>query len=284
MKNKNTFIMKQPDLGRRITELRKQKGLTQEELVAQCNINVRTIQRIEAGEVNPRSYTIKIILEVLGEDLNDIQTESSTENNKITWTKDELKTINNSWIFGIFYAIITLVGIFMEIYFAANNLADILVLTTRIPFAILFFITLFPFMSGYKLIAKKFENTLLSNAILIYIIIAITMTIANFFTEGIGIVNTFEIVIGVFLMIIFGIGELIMGLGILKLKENLGSLAQITGIAKIINGALLISVILSPIALFFVVPILVLEVVFLHTTFKNDQNSLETKTEEAYSL
>lgn len=265
--------MKQPDLGKRITELRKQKGLTQEELVAQCNINVRTIQRIEAGEVNPRSYTIKIILEVLGEDLKDIQTNSSTGKSEIDWTKNELQIINNSWIFGIFYSIITLVGIFMEIYFAANNLDDIWVLAFRIPFAILFFVTLIPFINGYKIIAKKLENSLLSNAILVYIIIAITMTITNFFTEGLGIISAFEIIIGVFLMIIFGIGELIMGLGILKLKENLGSLAQITGIAKIINGALLISIILSPIALFFVVPILVLEVVFLHTTFKNSPKS-----------
>ena len=68
MKFKKYHIMKQPQLGQKILELRKQKGFTQEELVAQCNINVRTIQRIEAGEVNPRSYTVKIILEVLGVD------------------------------------------------------------------------------------------------------------------------------------------------------------------------------------------------------------------------
>src|SRR5512133_3158708 len=54
--------MKQPELGRRITELRKGKGLTQEELVDKCNISVRTLQRIEAGEVTPRSYTVKTIL------------------------------------------------------------------------------------------------------------------------------------------------------------------------------------------------------------------------------
>ena len=67
MINQNIHTMKQPALGKRISELRKEKGLTQEELVEQCNINVRTIQRIEAGEVNPRSYTIKTILEVLGQ-------------------------------------------------------------------------------------------------------------------------------------------------------------------------------------------------------------------------
>src|SRR5688572_2017442 len=58
-------IMKQPDLGKKIVELRKAKGLTQEELVGLCNLNVRTLQRIESGEVSPRSYTIKTIFTAL---------------------------------------------------------------------------------------------------------------------------------------------------------------------------------------------------------------------------
>ena len=66
MEFKNVFTMKQPDLGKKISELRKQKGFTQEELVEKCNINVRTIQRIEAGDVTPRSFTVKTILEALG--------------------------------------------------------------------------------------------------------------------------------------------------------------------------------------------------------------------------
>ncbi|HEY4787459.1 MAG TPA: helix-turn-helix transcriptional regulator [Bacteroidales bacterium] len=57
--------MNQPELGRKITELRKAKGLTQEELVEKCNLSVRTLQRIESGEVTPRSYTIKIIFAAL---------------------------------------------------------------------------------------------------------------------------------------------------------------------------------------------------------------------------
>jgi transcriptional regulator with XRE-family HTH domain len=57
--------MNQPDLGKRIAELRKAKGFTQEELVEKCNINVRTLQRIESGKITPRSYTIKIIFTAL---------------------------------------------------------------------------------------------------------------------------------------------------------------------------------------------------------------------------
>ncbi len=58
-------MMKQPDLGLKIAELRKAKGFTQEELVEKCNLNVRTLQRIESGEVMPRSYTVKIIFKAL---------------------------------------------------------------------------------------------------------------------------------------------------------------------------------------------------------------------------
>lgn len=65
MVNQNLLQMKQPQLGKKISELRKAKGLTQEELVEKCNLNVRTIQRIEAGEVTPRSYTVRALFEAL---------------------------------------------------------------------------------------------------------------------------------------------------------------------------------------------------------------------------
>jgi len=57
--------MNQPDLGKKIAELRKAKGFTQDELVEKCNLSVRTLQRIESGDVTPRSYTIKIIFAAL---------------------------------------------------------------------------------------------------------------------------------------------------------------------------------------------------------------------------
>jgi len=57
--------MNQPELGKKIAELRKLKGLTQEELVDRCNLSVRTLQRIEYGEVIPRAYTLKLIFDAL---------------------------------------------------------------------------------------------------------------------------------------------------------------------------------------------------------------------------
>ena len=60
--------MRKPDFGTKLIEVRRAKGLTQEDVAERCKITVRTIQRIESGVVQPRAFTIKIISDVLGID------------------------------------------------------------------------------------------------------------------------------------------------------------------------------------------------------------------------
>lgn len=60
--------MNQPDLGLKIAELRQDKGLTQEQLAEDCEVSARTIQRIESGEVEPRSFTRNSLSNVLNYD------------------------------------------------------------------------------------------------------------------------------------------------------------------------------------------------------------------------
>ena len=65
-------------IGHEIKKLRLDKGMTQEELAEKTNLSVRTIQRIERGEVDPRAYTLQTIataLEVEFEILNNIRDE-----------------------------------------------------------------------------------------------------------------------------------------------------------------------------------------------------------------
>lgn len=74
--------MKQPQLGQKISELRLAKGLTQTELAEKCKISLRTIQRIESTEVTPRSYTLKLIFNILDFDGFSLPNKnSSTKNN-----------------------------------------------------------------------------------------------------------------------------------------------------------------------------------------------------------
>ncbi len=51
--------------GKIIKELRIKKGMTQEELAEMTELSARTIQRIENGEVDPRSYTLQMIAKAL---------------------------------------------------------------------------------------------------------------------------------------------------------------------------------------------------------------------------
>jgi len=71
--------MNQPDLGLKVAELRQQKGLTQEQLAALCEVSPRTIQRIESGEVDPRAYTMHCLRTALDFDFG----EESTANENL---------------------------------------------------------------------------------------------------------------------------------------------------------------------------------------------------------
>ncbi|HSQ27813.1 MAG TPA: helix-turn-helix domain-containing protein [Anaerolineales bacterium] len=66
--------MNQPGLGLKVSELRQQKGLTQEQLAERCEVSARTIQRIESGEVDPRAYTLHCLGEALEFDFSEQNT------------------------------------------------------------------------------------------------------------------------------------------------------------------------------------------------------------------
>jgi transcriptional regulator with XRE-family HTH domain len=139
--------MKQPDLGKRIAELRKAKGLTQEELVEKCNLNVRTLQRIESGEVTPRSYTIKIIFSALDTNIYD---SSKTITNRFRTTG----FIISNWL-GHFYKYVK------DLFnLKTNTMKKLMILS--LPFLIICIVLLFSFNSKAKaqsemMIREKFE-------------------------------------------------------------------------------------------------------------------------------
>lgn len=73
--------------GQLIKDLRLKKGITQEELSAKTDISVRTIQRIENGDVDPRAYTLQSIaaaldvdFEVLANSESELTTSDEKEN------------------------------------------------------------------------------------------------------------------------------------------------------------------------------------------------------------
>ena len=95
------------------------KGLIQEDLVAKCYINVRTLQRIEAGQIIPRSYTLQSILSVLEVDYSEFVKQVISKNkmhdNLELEPKIQLNTLKNligKWSFAL-YIVLLLVFSFL---------------------------------------------------------------------------------------------------------------------------------------------------------------------------
>ena len=64
--------MKKQSLSENLQYYRKLKGLTQEELSDKTTVAVRTIQRIEKGDVQPHMQTVKLLAAALEVDINDL--------------------------------------------------------------------------------------------------------------------------------------------------------------------------------------------------------------------
>ena len=64
----------QLSIGKRIRELREQKGLTQQQVADACDFEKSNMSRLEAGGTNPTLYTLKKIADFLELTLNDLVT------------------------------------------------------------------------------------------------------------------------------------------------------------------------------------------------------------------
>jgi transcriptional regulator with XRE-family HTH domain len=264
MQNENLYTMKQPELGKRILELRKSKGFTQEELVEKCNINVRTIQRIEAGEVSPRNFTIRTILEALGVDVDSFFRTSIHEQETRLLTKEKSNQLAVSWIGGVFFTILALVGVVYETMFLYEAPFDGEAIYWSV-YGVLVLVSLFFFLRGYKILGDFWNHKILVAATYVYFVSEFLFIATTILFTAFDFNSSFaELATGLPILIVIGIGEVLMGIGILGLKKHTDSFAQVIGIFKIVNGAMLLTVILSIVAVFLVFPVLMMEIVFLY--------------------
>lgn len=90
--------------GQLIKELRLKKGITQEDLAAKTDISVRTIQRIENGDVDPRAYTLQSIAAALEVDFAVLA--NSEPELKVTDEKENSKWLPLMHLSGLFLLII----------------------------------------------------------------------------------------------------------------------------------------------------------------------------------
>ena len=271
--------MKQPLLGKKITELRKQKGLTQEELVERCNVTVRTIQRIESGETTPRIYTIKTILNALGLDYEKVFEREYNEgkfDKILRFFPSNLKEVLNiSFIAGIVYFVLGFVemGYYATSFFDLNSQTNWSNLPIKnygsdsgngiyIFIKIISIISFSLLMRGFVLVGSYYKNYLVELMAFVMIIMHIIFEISDI--VSINFENSLVEFIMISKAVTFGVIMIFFGVGLYRLKSHLGNLPKITGILEIITGVCFATVFLSVFGLIFLTPLELLELLLLY--------------------
>ncbi|MBS3739398.1 MAG: helix-turn-helix domain-containing protein [Bacteroidetes bacterium] len=134
-------------IAQKLAESRQAKGLTQDELAEKAKVNLRTIQRIENAESEPRGKTLKLICEVL-----DINTESLVALKHTRKSKIGTTIANGFFLLALNLVLMGIIG-FLTLDSNAN--LNTVFAGVLLSFFIPFFLTILtPKMSGLQRMLK----------------------------------------------------------------------------------------------------------------------------------
>lgn len=210
--------MKQPELGSRIQEIRNQKGIIQKELADSCNIDIRTIQRIEAGEVTPRNSTLKIIASALSSELSVFNGDHPGNENAVS---------PNFLFFWLVTGMIYFISwfLFSPIIPANQFLQSISLLS-----GFIYTLTGVLFYFGFWHLGNSHRNTLLKTAsIIIMVCIPLLFIVMLISAEFSFLVHVNKLVV-----IMMSVNSFVFGVGLFRMKNQLTNLYKIAGILQIL--------------------------------------------------
>lgn len=260
--------MQQPDLGKRLTALRKEKNLTQEELVEVSHVSVRTIQRIEAGEVLPRVSTVKILLTAMGKSHEQFFNPKEDVMQNQPTPQFNRSPLLISVIAGTIYLIVEIILSAMDFaWLTKKSDWDQWISFVYIGLTISMIIAYTLFMWGFIKLSTVFENGLLKAGSCLMMIAVLAMGIMDISTlwaedtEGLGLpYMTASVVVGSL--------TLIFGIGLIRLQDGMGELSRIAGVLEIIIGSALITVILFFIGYVVMIPAVIVEILVLYRGYE----------------
>ncbi len=262
--------MQQPELGRRLNALRKERNLTQEELVEKSHVSVRTIQRIEAGEVLPRLSTVKILLEALGESYESFSAKPTQAGET---QKNILQTANRNTLLlaalaGAVYLVSEIILGTMDIAwftgerhwgFRMNAIYTSLTVVMVISFAL--------FARGFIALSIVFGNNLLKVVAYMLIVATVGMGILDVTSLSVEDIETLWLPYSVASML-FGALSIVFGVSLIRLQDSMGELSRIAGMLEIVIGCLLVTVVLFFITYVILIPATVIEILVLYRGYE----------------
>jgi transcriptional regulator with XRE-family HTH domain len=272
------MIMQQPELGRQLTALRKAKNLTQEELVEKSHVSVRTIQRIEAGEVLPRTITVKILLEALGESYESFLTKQNQvmETQKSTLPNTNRNTLLIAVLAGAVYLISEVILSAMDIsWFAGDRNWGFRMNAIYAGLVVVIVVSLTLFARGFIALSVVFENSLLKVAAYLLIIATLCKGVLDVSSLSVNDIESLWIPYSVISVVMGAVG-IVFGVSLIRLQDSMGELSRVAGILEIVMGCMLITVVLFFISYVIFIPAVVVEILVLYRGYEYLSKSPET--------
>jgi len=220
--------MKQPLLGTKIAELRNQKGITQKELAEACRIDIRTIQRIEAGKVLPRMFTIRLLAAALATDIMSFNGDSPSAG-----TGETGKQLRWSFIAAIIFSVNYIPVILNIITLAPSSVINNVFIIIHVVSCIFFF-------RGFYLLGKKFDNQIMAVSALLAMILLPLLNVINLL-RGTAFFDTINLTV---IFIVVCINAIISGLSLLQeanKRAPQNNLYRIAGYISLIQSVLFLT-------------------------------------------
>lgn len=264
--------MQQPELGQRLAALRKEKNLTQEELVEKSHVSVRTIQRIESGEVLPRLSTVKILWEALGEKYEPI---SKNSTQVMETQQKSLPTANRITLLvaalaGAVYLIAQIILATLDVaWFGSKGQWSFALQATYISLTCIMVGAYVLFMLGFIALGNVFENTLLKSVVWMMMLVTAALGVLDVITLPYTPEEAELFTVPYALAaILCGTLSIIFGVALIRLQDGMGELSRVAGVLEIVMGCFLITVVLFFIAYVIMIPAVVVEILVLYRGYE----------------
>lgn len=262
--------MQQPELGKRLTALRKERNLTQEELVEKSHVSVRTIQRIENGEVLPRMSTVKILWEALGERYESFSAKftQAMETQKSILPNTNRNTVLVAAVAGAVYLVSEIILGAMDIaWITSKNGWEFRTNAIYVGLTIVMIISNVLFARGFIVLSTVFENTLLKVAAYAIIVVVTGSGVLDIATLSVDNIEDLWLPYST-AAVICGAISIVLGVALIRLQDSMGELSRIAGMLEIVIGCTLATVILFFIAYVVMVPAVVIEILVLYRGYE----------------
>ncbi|MFK7952808.1 MAG: helix-turn-helix domain-containing protein [Ekhidna sp.] len=251
--------LKQPQLGKTIQALRLEKKLTQEELVDKCNVNVRTLQRIEAGDVSPREYTIKAIFEALDSQLEQVATSIGR--------KSSIQKMNIGWVAGVVFFVFGFGEAIIDYVRFEDDLPIYFpFIYTSIKVIVLVAYALF--MLGFAEAGKTLKSSILRISAYLMMGSMIVIELYDIISIFSGLTLDEFIKIRGFESVALGGVDIVFGIALIKIGKQLGMTSFAAGFFEVIIGICFVTFFLAFLGLIFMIPAVLLEVIVLYKCYE----------------